>query len=129
MALYHCVGIQPSVVGLFLPLPRHADGIAQHIRCFEVFGGAPQQVFYDRMETAFIDEDPPGQVVNYNFSLLSLLHHYGSMPRACRTQRMKTKGKVERMYRTNFERFSRPLVVQHSLEKIFQYEYNLYILV
>ena len=68
-----------------------------HIRCFEAFGGAPQQMLYDRMKTAVIDEDPPGQV-NYNTNLLSLLHHYGSTPRACRAGRPQTKGKVERMY-------------------------------
>lgn len=39
-----------------------------------------------------------GRVV-YNPSLLVLLKHYGSAPRACRPYSAKTKGKVERPFR------------------------------
>lgn len=37
---------------------------------------------YDRMKTAVTGEDAAG-VVTYNTSLVALLAHYGSAPRAC----------------------------------------------
>ena len=52
----------------------------------------------DRMKTAVIGEDADRSVV-YNPSLVALLNHYGSAPRACRAYRAKTKGKVERPFR------------------------------
>lgn len=38
-------------------------------------------------------------MVTYNASLVALLAHYGSAPRACQPYRAKTKGKVERPFR------------------------------
>ncbi len=69
-----------------------------HIAAFSAMGGAPEQILYDRMKTAVIGEDADG-VVTYNSSLVALLNHYGSAPRACRPYRAKTKGKVERPFR------------------------------
>ena len=69
-----------------------------HIAAFEAMGGAPEEVLYDRMKTAVIGEDEVG-VVTYNTSLVALLSHYGSAPKACRPYRAKTKGKVERPFR------------------------------
>ncbi|WPY96518.1 IS21 family transposase (plasmid) [Limimaricola variabilis] len=69
-----------------------------HIDAFTAMGGAPQELLYDRMKTAVIDEDAEG-VITYNSSLVALLTHYGALPRACRPYRAKTKGKVERPYR------------------------------
>lgn len=69
-----------------------------HIAAFEAMGGATVEVLYDRMKTAVIGEDADG-VVTYNSSLVALLGHYGSAPRACKAYRAKTKGKVERPHR------------------------------
>lgn len=69
-----------------------------HIAAFEALGGAPEEVLYDRMKTAVIGEDAAG-VVTYNTSLVALLSHYGSAPKACKPYRAKTKGKVERPFR------------------------------
>lgn len=69
-----------------------------HIAAFEAMGGSPEHILYDRMKTAVIGEDETG-VVTYNTSLVALLNHYGTVPRACRPYRAKTKGKVERPFR------------------------------
>ena len=69
-----------------------------HIAAFEEMGGSPEHILYDRMKTAVIGEDESG-VVTYNTSLVGLLDHYGTVPRACRPYRAKTKGKVERPFR------------------------------
>lgn len=69
-----------------------------HIAAFDAMGGSPEHILYDRMKTAVIGEDEAG-VVTYNTSLVALLNHYGTVPRACRPYRAKTKGKVERPFR------------------------------
>lgn len=69
-----------------------------HIAAFEAMGGSPEHILYDRMKTAVIGEDESG-VVTYNKSLVALLNHYGTVPRACQPYRAKTKGKVERPFR------------------------------
>ena len=69
-----------------------------HVDAFEACGGAPTEVLYDRMKTAVLGEQEDGTVI-YNPSLVALLHHYGSAPRACKPYRAKTKGKVERPFR------------------------------
>ena len=52
----------------------------------------------DRMKTAVPGEDAARSVI-HNPSLVALLDHYGSAPKACRAYRAKTKGKVERPFR------------------------------
>jgi transposase len=69
-----------------------------HIAAFEALGGAPEEILYDRMKTAVVGQDAAG-VVTYNTSLVALLNHYRSAPRACKPYRAKTKGKVERPFR------------------------------
>ena len=69
-----------------------------HIAAFEALRGVPEEILYDRMKTAVVGEDGDG-VVTYNRSLVSLLNHYGSAPKACKPYRAKTKGKVERPFR------------------------------
>ena len=69
-----------------------------HVAAFTAMGGGPEEILYDRMKTAVIGESSDG-VVTYNASLVSLLDHYGSAPRACQPYRAKTKGKVERPFR------------------------------
>ena len=69
-----------------------------HIAAFDAMGGATVEVLYDRMKTAVIGESADG-MITYNASLVALLAHYGSAPRACQPYRAKTKGKVERPFR------------------------------
>ena len=69
-----------------------------HIAAFSALDGVPEEILYDRMNTALIGEDEAG-VVTYNAALVALLNHYGSVPRACQPYRAKTKGKVERPFR------------------------------
>lgn len=68
-----------------------------HIQAFEVLGGVPIEILYDRMKTAVTGEDDQGHIA-YNRSLLALAQHYRFQPRACRPYRAKTKGKVERPF-------------------------------
>lgn len=84
--------------GRFCPSQGLQTVLRGHIAAFEAMGGAPTEILYDRMKTAVIGEDADG-VVTYNPSLVSLLGHYGSAPRACQPYRAKTKGKVERPFR------------------------------
>lgn len=69
-----------------------------HVMAFDACGGATGEVLYDRMKTAVLGEADDGAVI-YNPSLVALLDHYGSAPRACKAYRAKTKGKVERPFR------------------------------
>lgn len=69
-----------------------------HIAAFDAMGGAPEEILYDRMKAAVIGEDEAG-IVTYNTSLVALLNHYGSAPKACKPYRAQTKGKVERPFR------------------------------
>jgi len=69
-----------------------------HVAAFAACGGATSEVLYDRMKTAVLGEDADGTVV-YNPSLVAMLAHYGSAPKACKAYRAKTKGKVERPFR------------------------------
>jgi transposase len=68
-----------------------------HMRAFAAIGGVPIEILYDRMKTAVTGEDGEGHIV-YNRSLIALARHYGYLPRACRSYRAKTKGKVERPF-------------------------------
>lgn len=75
-----------------------------HIAAFDAMDGAPEEILYDRMKTAVIGEDDAG-VVTYNTSLVALLNHYGSAPKACKPYRAQTKGKVERPFRYIWQDF------------------------
>jgi len=69
-----------------------------HVAAFQALGGAPREILYDRMKTAVLGEDADGLIV-YNRSLLDMARHFGFQPKACRSYRPKTKGKVERPFR------------------------------
>ncbi|MGF6178996.1 IS21 family transposase, partial [Ensifer sp. 4252] len=68
-----------------------------HMQAFDMIGGVPAEILYDRMKTAVTGEDGSGHII-YNRSLIALAQHYGFQPRACRPYRAKTKGKVERPF-------------------------------
>ena len=84
--------------GRFCPNQSLDTVMRCHIAAFDAMGGVCTEILYDRMKTAVIGEDAAG-VVTYNASLVALLAHYGSAPRACQPYRAKTKGKVERPFR------------------------------
>jgi hypothetical protein len=84
--------------GRFCPNQTLETVMRCHIAAFGMMGGVCTEILYDRMKTAVIGEDAAG-VVTYNASLVALLAHYGSAPRACQPYRAKTKGKVERPFR------------------------------
>lgn len=54
-----------------------------HIAAFEVLGGTPREVLYDRRTTAVIGEGQPDGIV-YNRALINLARHYGFHPRSCK---------------------------------------------
>lgn len=84
--------------GRFCPNQGLETVMRCHIAAFEAMEGCCSEILYDRMKTAVIGEDAAG-VVTYNASLVALLAHYGSAPKACQPYRAKTKGKVERPFR------------------------------
>jgi len=84
--------------GRFCPNQKLETVMRCHILAFDACGGATREVLYDRMKTAVLGEDENG-FVTYNPSLVAVLGHYGSAPRACKAYRAKTKGKVERPFR------------------------------
>ncbi len=69
-----------------------------HVAAFQALGGAPREILYDRMKTAVLGQDIDGLVI-YNRALLDLARHFGFQPKACRSYRPQTKGKVERPFR------------------------------
>lgn len=84
--------------GRFCPNQGLETVMRCHIAAFEAMAGCCMEILYDRMKTAVIGEDAAG-VVTYNASLVALLAHYGSAPKACKPYRANTKGKVERPFR------------------------------
>lgn len=84
--------------GQFCPNQTLETVMRCHRAAFGVMGGACSEVLYGRMMTAVIGKDAAG-VGTYNASLVAVLGHYGSAPRACQPYRAKTKGKVERPFR------------------------------
>jgi len=66
------------------------------IRAFEHFGGVTQEVLVDNQKAAVISHRI-GEKVRFNERFIDLAGHYGFIPRACRPNRARTKGKDERM--------------------------------
>ena len=87
-----------------------------HIAAFDAMGGAPEEILYDRMKTAVIGEDEAG-IVTYNTSLVALLNHYGTAPKACRPYRAKTKGKAERFIQTMLREWAYAIPFKSSLTR------------
>jgi len=66
------------------------------IRSFEYFGGVTKEVLIDNPKTMVLEHRPPDSP-RFNERFLDMSQHYGFIPRACRPQRARTKGKDERM--------------------------------
>ena len=66
------------------------------VRTFAYFGGVPKSVLVDNQKAAVLSHPRNGKVC-FNEGFLQLAHHYGFQAKACRPQRPRTKGKVERM--------------------------------
>ena len=69
------------------------EGMAQS---FEHFGGVTNEVLVDNQKSAVISHRI-GERVRFNERFLDFAGHYGFIPRACRPNRARTKGKDERM--------------------------------
>lgn len=92
------LGYSRLVWGRFCEDQQLHTVLRMHIEAFEAIGGVPRHLLYDRMKTAVTGTDGETGEVIFNRSLLSLLHHYGAHPRACRPYRPQTKGKIERIF-------------------------------
>jgi transposase len=66
------------------------------VRAFEHFGGVTQEVLVDNQRAAVI-RHRIGEAVRFNERFVDFAGHYGFLPRACRPNRARTKGKDERM--------------------------------
>ncbi|WP_354491881.1 hypothetical protein [Novosphingobium sp. 1529] len=75
--------------GRFCPNQGLETVMRCHIAAFEAMAGCCTEILYDRMKTAVIGEDAAG-VVTYNASLVALLAHYGSAPKACQPSMIST---------------------------------------
>jgi len=76
-----------------------------HIRAFECFGGAPDQILYDRMKNVYIGKISGRD--KFNDTLIGFALHYGFIPEAAPAYAAWVKGKVERPYRFIREGFWR----------------------
>jgi len=85
--------------GRFVPQQDLQTLLRCHAAAFEVLGGVPAEILYDRMRTVFMREDPDAGHIVYNRTLVEFARHYGYLPKACQPYRAKTKGKVERPFR------------------------------
>jgi len=66
------------------------------IRAFEHFGGVTKEVLVDNQKAAVVVHKIRDRVV-FNERFVDMAGHYGFIPRACRPNRARTKGKDERM--------------------------------
>lgn len=66
------------------------------ILSFEYFGGVAGEVLVDNQKSTVISHRI-GDRVKFNERFLDMASHYGFIPRACRPNRARTKGKDERM--------------------------------
>jgi transposase len=76
-----------------------------HIIAFELFGGVPQEILYDRMRNVFVrkligNEQFPGigapRHAQFTQSLVTLAVHYGFAPRVAPAYAAWVKGKIEK---------------------------------
>jgi transposase len=70
--------------------------IREHVRAFELLGGAATVCLYDNMKV--VVQGWEGEQPVYNTRFLAFAFHYGYRPWACRPRRPRTKGKVERPF-------------------------------
>jgi transposase len=67
-----------------------------HINAFHYFGGAPEEILYDRMKNVYI-----GKIAGkrkFNDTLMGFALHYGFIPKVAPAYAAWVKGKVERPY-------------------------------
>ena len=73
---------------------------------FAFIGGVPRELLFDQLKAVVIeDRRPEGGRVLENPTFLRFAHHWGFIIRACRPNRPKTKGKVERPIRYTRDNF------------------------
>ncbi len=65
-----------------------------HEAAFEVLGGIPAEILYDRIKTVVLGTDERGEV-RWHPIFLDFPRYWGFRPRLCRPYRAQTKGKVE----------------------------------
>jgi transposase len=65
-----------------------------HEAAFEMLGGVPQEILYDRIKTVVLGTDERGEV-RWHPIFLDFARYWGFRPRLCRPYRAQTKGKVE----------------------------------
>ena len=69
-------------------------------RAFARFGGVPKELLFDQMRAVVLsDQRVGGGELVLNAEFLRFAAHWGFHPRACRSYRAQTKGKVERPIR------------------------------
>ena len=73
------------------------------VQSFTYFGGVPRTVLVDNQKAAVLSHTPQG--IRFHPRFLDLAGHYGFTPKACRSYRARTKGKVERRVRYVKEHF------------------------
>lgn len=73
------------------------------VRAFRYFGDGVKTVLVDNQKAAMLRNHNGHVLFNAGFQLLA--DHYGFTPRACRSRRARTKGKVERMVKYLKENF------------------------
>ena len=67
-----------------------------HPRAFEYFGGVPQVILYDNLNSVVLKRKTPSTASEFHPAFIDLRDHFGFTARLCRVYRAKTKGKVER---------------------------------
>jgi len=92
------LGYSRLILACFVPHQDLGTVLRCHVAAFQALGGAPREILYDRMKTAVLGQDVDGLVI-YNRALLDLARHFGFQPKACRSYRPQTKGKVEQPFR------------------------------
>jgi transposase len=65
-----------------------------HEQAFDVLGGVPREILYDRVKTVVLGQDERGET-RWHPLFDPFARHWGFVPRLCRPYRPQTKGKVE----------------------------------
>ena len=65
-----------------------------HQHAFEYLGGVPKVVLHDNLKVAVLSRDADG-TIHWNERYMDFADYYGFTPKACRSYRAQTKGKVE----------------------------------
>jgi len=68
--------------------------LRMHEAAFREWGGAPEEILYDRMKIVWTGTDEGGEII-WNSVFLDFADYWGFRPRLCRPYRAQTKGKIE----------------------------------